>query len=169
MNKSVRIVAPLFVAMLLLSGNSCAEDKPQSPAINEEYEMDSWTSAKDIDTVEAYEVYLNDYANGRHAKFARAAINKIKKTENPKALEESNLAPVKAGGDTAAKLPEAVVAPAAPMPSAATPATPIPAATPVAATPPVVEAPPAKAAETKPEPVPATPATTSSSAGAQQP
>ncbi len=168
MNKSVRIFAPLFVAMLLLSGNSCAEDKPQSPAINEEYELDSWTSAKEIDTVEAYEVYLHDYANGRHAKYAQAAINKIKKVGNPQALEESKPAPVKASADAAAKLPEAVAAPATPTPSAATPAAPAP----VAVTSPAVEAPTAKAVEAKPEPVPVTPAApvvTSTSADTQKP
>ena len=112
MNKTFHIIASLLVAMLLLSGESWAEDKQPSPVINEEYEMDSWTSAKEINTIEAYEVYLAEYANGRHAKFAQAAINKIKKAENPKGSEESSLPRAKDAGDGAAKQPAAAAPPA---------------------------------------------------------
>lgn len=112
MNKTFHIIASLLVAMLLLSGESLAEDKQPSPVINEEYEMDSWTSAKEINTIEAYEVYLAEYANGRHAKFAQAAINKIKKAENPKGSEESSLPRAKDAGDGAPKQPAAAAPPA---------------------------------------------------------
>ena len=135
MNKTFHIIASLFVAMLLLSGESWAEDKQPSPVINEEYEMDSWTSAKEINTIEAYEVYLAEYANGRHAKFAQAAINKIKKAENPKGSEESGLPRAKDAGDGAAKQPAAA---ASPVPAVVT--TP-----PVATTPAVTEMPAAVA------------------------
>jgi hypothetical protein len=142
------MIAPLFVAMLLLGGNSLAEEAVPSAAINEEYEYDSWTSAKDINTVEAYEIYLREYANGRHAKFAQAAINKIKKAENPQAPEVSNPAVPKVAVDIAPKLPETVAASAV----AATPLALLSAPAPAA-----VE-PAAKATEAKPEPVSIPPA-----------
>ncbi len=92
-----------------------AEDGQSNLAANEDYEMDSWTSAKEINTIEAYEVYLAEHANGRHAKYAQAAINKIKKAENPKGAEESNVPRVKEAADTAGKQPAAIApAPAAP-------------------------------------------------------
>ncbi len=118
--------------MLLLSGESSAEDIQPSLAANEEYEMDSWTSAKEINTIEAYEVYLAEHANGRHAKFAQAAINKIKKAENPKGGEESNVPRVKDATDAASKQP----APAAPAPVAPTPTAEVP---PASAAPAAVE------------------------------
>ncbi|MDH2917153.1 MAG: hypothetical protein PXX77_09790 [Gallionella sp.] len=65
--------------LVLLSGIAVADE--HEAAMVETYEQDAWISAKDINTQEAYEAYLADYANGRHAKYAKAAINKIAKAE----------------------------------------------------------------------------------------
>jgi hypothetical protein len=120
-NISFRIVAPLLVAMLLLGGNSWAEEDNQpSLAANDEYEMDSWTSAKEINTIEAYEAYLAEHPNGRHAKFAQAAMNKIKKAENPKGGEESPpSSKTKDVGESASKQPAIATPPAQPVPTEA--------------------------------------------------
>ncbi len=148
MNKSFHIVASLLMAMLLLCGESWAEDNQSGSS--EEYEMDSWSSAKEINTLESYEIYLAEHPDGRHAKFAQAAMNKIKKAENPKGSEENTPSRAKDAGDGANKQPVATpatlatpaLAPAASgtEPKAATPAnTPTvtsaatPAATPTAA------------------------------------
>jgi len=149
-NKSLGVVALLMG--LLLSGQAMAEDK-QSSYSSEEYEMDSWTSARDINTVEAYEVYLAEYANGRHAKFAQAAINKIKKGERSQEPETTGTHPANQNGASATK-PLAAPAPQAipatdstavqkPAPAVTSPAA---AATmPVASTTPVVTTPAAPA------------------------
>lgn len=139
MNKTFHIVVSLAAAMLLLSGEVLAEDAQPSPVVNEKYEMDSWTSAKEINTVEAYEIYLTEFASGRHAKFAQAAINKIKKAENPKGGEESSLSHAKDAGNGIAKqsaAPAQVPAPApteAPAASVVEPITATPSATPSSA------------------------------------
>jgi len=67
--------------MLLLSGESLAEDKQPDLVINEEYELDSWNSAKEINTIEAYEVYLAEFAKAGTRSFAQAAMNKLRKAE----------------------------------------------------------------------------------------
>lgn len=73
-----RLLSVVF-CLALLSGIAVAEE--HEAAMVETYEQDAWISAKDINTQEAYEAYLTDYANGRHAKYAKAAINKIVKAE----------------------------------------------------------------------------------------
>lgn len=135
--------ALILSAMLLAGGNGLAEEAAQSPEINEEYELDSWTSAKEINTIEAYEVYLAEYAKGRHAKFAQAAINKIKKAENLGMVEEDkqghgkaaaespNASPLVAPPPQAASSVAAASAAVAAMP-APTP-TPLPASAPASA------------------------------------
>lgn len=121
MGKSIYVVASLVAAMLLLGGNSWAEDKPQNAAASEGFEMDAWTSAKEINTIEAYEIYLSEHANGRHAKFARAAINKIKKSEDSGEIEASEPSLAKENGGAAAK-PSAVATPQAAPAAAVSPA-----------------------------------------------
>lgn len=74
-------IAALLLGSSLFSLPVVAEDRPADAAEAAEYEMDAWTSAKEINSIEAYELYLADYAKGRHAKFAQAAINKLKKEE----------------------------------------------------------------------------------------
>jgi hypothetical protein len=74
-------IAALLLGSSLFSLPAVAEDRPADSAEAAEYEMDAWTSAKEINSIEAYELYLADYAKGRHAKFAQAAINKLKKEE----------------------------------------------------------------------------------------
>lgn len=46
-------------------------------------ELDAWDIAKEMNTEDAYQAYLADYADGRHAKFAQAAINKLKTARQP--------------------------------------------------------------------------------------
>ena len=56
-----------------------------SPAIVDfaALELEAWNTAKEMDTEDAYQAYLADYADGRHAKFAQAAINKLKAVQQP--------------------------------------------------------------------------------------
>lgn len=79
--KISRFIAGSLFVISLFSLPALAEDKPVESADAAEYELDAWTSAKEINTIESYELYLADYAKGRHAKFAQAAINKLKKEE----------------------------------------------------------------------------------------
>lgn len=46
-------------------------------------ELDAWNTAREMNTEDAYQAYLTDYADGRHAKFAQAAINKLKAVQQP--------------------------------------------------------------------------------------
>lgn len=119
MNKMSRIMASLLMG-LLLSTQVLAEDQQPDAAVREEYELDSWTSAREINTVEAYEVYLAEYAKGRHAKYAQAAINKLKKSEHSQEPES-------AGGHPANQNEASATKPAAPqIPAADAVATPKP-------------------------------------------
>ena len=56
-----------------------------SPAIIDSaaLELEAWNTAKEMDTADAYQAYLADHADGRHAKFAQAAINKLKAVQQP--------------------------------------------------------------------------------------
>ncbi|MDD5300184.1 MAG: SUMF1/EgtB/PvdO family nonheme iron enzyme [Gallionella sp.] len=46
-------------------------------------ELDAWNTAREMNTEDAYQAYLADHADGRHAKFAQAAINKLKAVQQP--------------------------------------------------------------------------------------
>lgn len=46
-------------------------------------ELDAWNTAREMDTEDAYQAYLADHADGRHAKFAQAAINKLRAVQQP--------------------------------------------------------------------------------------
>ena len=123
--------------------------------------MDSWTSAKDINTIEAYEIYLSEHANGRHSKFAHAAINKIKNAENADDIETKDIPPAMAGTVAPMAAPAAVGAPT----SGIVETKPVSVPDAPMAAPAAMGAPTSGVVETKPEPVADAPAASGSAAG----
>jgi len=69
----------VLLALALSSGIAVAAEPVAATVDN--FEQEAWVSAKDINTIEAYEFYLTDFPAGRHAKYAKAAINKITKED----------------------------------------------------------------------------------------
>jgi hypothetical protein len=63
------------------------EQEPIKPAPETSFEVEQeyWKSAQQIDTVQAYNIYLEKYPNGNFAKFARERIRAIQESEKNKA------------------------------------------------------------------------------------
>lgn len=108
-NKTIACVV-MLLAGLMMGAQAWAEDAQPVTGDVAEYELDSWTSAKEINTVEAYEVYLAEYASGRHAKYARAAINKIRKNELVLDSAQAGTQPAKENVPAVAKVSTAPIA-----------------------------------------------------------
>lgn len=64
--------------------------KEKSDRLEREYrqELDAWESALHLETIAGYQAYLSDYPKGRHARFALAAIDKLR---SPILLAESSV------------------------------------------------------------------------------
>lgn len=123
-----KTLLPVALFLSLSSGITFAGE-PEAVMV-ETYEQDAWVSAKDINTQESYEAYLVDYANGRHAKYAIAAINKLKQASQQPPTEAVEKSGHKEGGAEnhlappaqAQQQPAAVAAPTNQSTADATPA-----------------------------------------------
>lgn len=69
--------APADLAARLLL-DDIARKKEQAERESRQEEREAWQIAQQLGTIPGYQAYLSDYPNGRHARFALAAIDKLR-------------------------------------------------------------------------------------------